>query len=313
MENLRRILLALHQYREKYGHFPFPASYGRDQTPKLSWRVALLPFLGEDALYKEFHLDEPWLSEHNKSLIPRMPDVYRTPDIPTEAGKTRYRGFVHAETVWIGPQKSFTQVAEMKNRMEIGERDGQSPPDLSGTPQYPGEGAPGMNWGQLVIQPAIPWTPRGATLDEIRDGLSNTAMLGVASEAMDWTDIREIGPRGEMSAALDASDPRGLVVGMADGAVRFLPDSPNRKTFLEALLTRAVGEVLDWTVYFAREVPDALRPVPPLSRAPTGPGPAKGEVEGIAADLSLEERMRRMEEKLDRLLRRLDAAGGDGR
>ena len=44
---------------------------------KLSWRVHLLPHLGEEALYAEFKLDEPWDSEHNKSLLDRMPAVYR--------------------------------------------------------------------------------------------------------------------------------------------------------------------------------------------------------------------------------------------
>jgi hypothetical protein len=38
--------------------------------------VALLPFLEEGQLYREFHLDEPWDSEHNKKLLARMPKVY---------------------------------------------------------------------------------------------------------------------------------------------------------------------------------------------------------------------------------------------
>ena len=49
----------------------------------------LLPKLGQEELYKEFHLDEPWDSEHNKKLIPRMPTAYRTPGHIFD-GKTQY-------------------------------------------------------------------------------------------------------------------------------------------------------------------------------------------------------------------------------
>src|SRR3989442_9210678 len=33
-----------------------------------SWRVHLLPYLDQAPLYKQFQLDEPWDSEHNKAL-----------------------------------------------------------------------------------------------------------------------------------------------------------------------------------------------------------------------------------------------------
>ena len=55
----------------------------------LSWRVALLPYLGIDWLYKEFHLDEPWDGPHNRELLARIPAVYRTPGVQGE-GKTCY-------------------------------------------------------------------------------------------------------------------------------------------------------------------------------------------------------------------------------
>ncbi len=51
---------------------------GKSGEPLLSWRVALLPFLGkaEYALYQKFRLDEPWDSEHNRPLADQMPDVF---------------------------------------------------------------------------------------------------------------------------------------------------------------------------------------------------------------------------------------------
>ena len=90
--HMKQILLAFHNYHSAYDRFP-PASISRDDgQPNLSWRVALLPYLGEDGLFKEFRLDEPWDSLHNKTLIPRMPAVYQTPDSPTPEGQPPLRG-----------------------------------------------------------------------------------------------------------------------------------------------------------------------------------------------------------------------------
>ena len=53
----------------------------------LSWRVAILPFIGQKSLYEKFHLDEPWDSPHNKSLVAQMPNMYKIPGVDS-AGKT---------------------------------------------------------------------------------------------------------------------------------------------------------------------------------------------------------------------------------
>jgi hypothetical protein len=56
--------------------FPAAAIRGKDGKPLLSWRVAILPYLEQKALHDRFHLDEPWNSPHNKTLLSQMPDVY---------------------------------------------------------------------------------------------------------------------------------------------------------------------------------------------------------------------------------------------
>lgn len=45
---------------------------------KLSWRVHLLPALGEDELYSQFRLDEPWDSEHNSKLVDAIPSAFQS-------------------------------------------------------------------------------------------------------------------------------------------------------------------------------------------------------------------------------------------
>ncbi len=92
MNNLKQIGLAFHIYHDVYGAFPWHGGPGTADAPGkgLSWRVHLLPFLEEAELYNEFHLDEPWDSEHNKTLILRMPKIYG--DHPE--GKTSLHVFV---------------------------------------------------------------------------------------------------------------------------------------------------------------------------------------------------------------------------
>lgn len=75
---LKQIGLALHTYLDAHEGFPPAAIAAAQGRPLLSWRVAILPFLDQEPLYKQFHLDEPWDSEHNRNLIERMPDVFRS-------------------------------------------------------------------------------------------------------------------------------------------------------------------------------------------------------------------------------------------
>jgi len=60
MNNLRHIALGMWNYYDACKHFPSPASHDRGGKPLLSWRVQLLPYLEENGLYRQFHLDEPW-------------------------------------------------------------------------------------------------------------------------------------------------------------------------------------------------------------------------------------------------------------
>ena len=64
--NLKQIALAMHNYEATYGHFPHDIT-DKNGKPILSWRVAILPFIEQDNLYKQFKLDEPWDSPNNRS------------------------------------------------------------------------------------------------------------------------------------------------------------------------------------------------------------------------------------------------------
>ena len=75
----------------KGGPAPKPAA-----KPLLSWRVALLPYLEQEALYKQFKQDEPWDSDHNKKLIDKMPKLF------APVGKPGKAGYTHLQMV-VGP------------------------------------------------------------------------------------------------------------------------------------------------------------------------------------------------------------------
>lgn len=94
MNDFKRITLGMLNYESAKKSFPPRGTFSEDGKPLLSWRVHILPYLGQGNLYKQFHLDEPWDSEHNKKLIPRMPQVYADPDPALAnriaAGRTTY-------------------------------------------------------------------------------------------------------------------------------------------------------------------------------------------------------------------------------
>jgi hypothetical protein len=105
-KNLMAIGSAMHQYAARFGRTPPHAVYSKDGKPLLSWRVLLLPHLEDSDVFRELHLDEPWDSEHNKKLLPRMPKVYASPADPTslKTYQTHYLGFVGKGAFFDGKQ-----------------------------------------------------------------------------------------------------------------------------------------------------------------------------------------------------------------
>jgi hypothetical protein len=103
-DRLSQLVRAMHGYADSHQRrFPAVASFDKAGKPLLSWRVHLLPALGEEKLYEEFHLDEPWNSEHNKKLIARMPAVFRGPSRRlNEQGKTVYLAPVGERVAFTG-------------------------------------------------------------------------------------------------------------------------------------------------------------------------------------------------------------------
>jgi len=93
--NMQQLGLALMNYNSVFGEFPAAAAGQKPNQPPVSWRVLILPYVGQNELYQHYRFDEPWDSENNRKLIGRMPDVFKAPGSGKAAeGKTNYLAVV---------------------------------------------------------------------------------------------------------------------------------------------------------------------------------------------------------------------------
>ncbi len=113
--NLKQIGLAMHNYHAVWGALPAASISDASGRPLLSWRVALLPFLEQDTLYKQFRLNESWDSPHNKKVAEQMPKVFASPVGVDAPGLTRYR-------VFTGDQAAFPERSRQPGPTSLGRR-----------------------------------------------------------------------------------------------------------------------------------------------------------------------------------------------
>jgi hypothetical protein len=98
--NLKQIALALEVHDEVYKTLPQQAIYSPDGRPLLSWRVAILGYIEQETLRRQFKLDESWDSPHNRVLLHSMPPIYRMPGQSPQASETVYQGLVGKNTIF---------------------------------------------------------------------------------------------------------------------------------------------------------------------------------------------------------------------
>ena len=101
VNDLKQIGLGMVNFESVNGHFPSAAILSKTGKPLLSWRVAILPYIEQEPLYRRFKLDEPWDSPTNKALIPLMPTVFACPSRPeSQPGMTAYRVFTSPGSIF---------------------------------------------------------------------------------------------------------------------------------------------------------------------------------------------------------------------
>lgn len=96
VNNFRLAMIGMQEHRSVNGIFPIRSGTGyfdANGMPLLSWRVHLLPYVGYNALYQKFRLNEPWDSPNNLPLLAEMPDIYRSAGDPWDGVTTRMLEF----------------------------------------------------------------------------------------------------------------------------------------------------------------------------------------------------------------------------
>ena len=79
INNMKQIGLALHNYNSAYGCFPPAYIADENGRPMHSWRVLILPFLEQQAIYDRYDFNEPWDGPNNRQLADTVVNVYRCP------------------------------------------------------------------------------------------------------------------------------------------------------------------------------------------------------------------------------------------
>lgn len=110
-DHLRQIGLAMHNYHDANNQFPAYAQT-KGGKPGLSWRVALLPYVEELDLYKQFQLGEPWDSDHNAKLIDKMPKLFAPARGKADKGHTFYQMFAGEQTL-LHPAGAVVRMADV--------------------------------------------------------------------------------------------------------------------------------------------------------------------------------------------------------
>ncbi len=87
---IRKLILACHNFHDANKSLPASSLNDDEGRPLLSWRVSILPFIGQSKLYEQFKLDEPWDSEHNIKLVSQMPGDFVSDPSLIQQGKTTF-------------------------------------------------------------------------------------------------------------------------------------------------------------------------------------------------------------------------------
>ena len=105
------LALALLAYEADHGVLPPAFTADANGAPLHSWRVLILPYLGEAEreLYGKLRLDEPWDSEANRAFHGQAPEVFR---LGTDPGYTAF-------SVLLGEDGLFDASGQGKNLDEL--------------------------------------------------------------------------------------------------------------------------------------------------------------------------------------------------
>ena len=240
--NLHQVGLALHNYHDAHGLFPF--GYGRDSVPYqfICWITQVLPYVDETSLYNAMNFSragshEPGANPANTTVATSVLNQFLCPSDPT--GSTDYSGY--------------------------------------GLTSYACSTGPCFSGVSDNCKTGMMFKISSVRMRDVRDGSSNTLLIGEIADPLteavgnvyhprQWKGGRyniagraahipinsfpgsawRNPPDGRTIAGCDfgSAHEGGCFMGMADGAVRFFSENIDSSVF-SALGTRANNEVID--------------------------------------------------------------------
>ena len=124
--NLKQIGLAMHNYHDVRRTLPPAYTVDKDGKPLHSWRVLILPFIEQAALYDAIRLDEPWDSEYNSRFHNVVIPIYQCPSngLGQPGANCSYTVVLGEHTVFSGEKPvTFGQIRDgLSNTIMVTER-----------------------------------------------------------------------------------------------------------------------------------------------------------------------------------------------
>lgn len=106
MNNMKQIVIAQHGYHDSMKTLPLPRMKsmqpdGQRKTVDLSWRVAILPHIEQENLFRQFDTNSPWDSPRNAPFARNAIMVYGNPTRPDpDPTQTRFQYFTGPQTLF---------------------------------------------------------------------------------------------------------------------------------------------------------------------------------------------------------------------
>jgi prepilin-type processing-associated H-X9-DG protein len=244
------VAAAIQAYHVEHGHLPTDILDKRTGQPLLSWRVAILPYMEQRNLYKQFKLDEPWDSEHNKPCAAALVKLYsawvQPPLGPDGYGRTLVKRFTGPDTLHRpGEQVDVTKTPDGRATTLLLAEVGDPVPWTK--PDDPAVVPAGRDKPFTPKDPPV-WRGPFANVINVAFADGSAASLkpdlerAMTASLIYWNDGRVLPGRGELLAALpagqDAADFQELsktARGMADLFVRLAEEEAKLRGELAGL------------------------------------------------------------------------------
>ena len=273
--NLKQLGLGLHNYHTANGQFPFGSTYTQTQSTStkhtVTWATAVLPYIEQQNLYDLFDFTVPITHANNTPALTTKVEVFTCPSDPASR-----KGVLPARCQCC-PGSPETSMALWYPASVGPAYDANCKFCDDKTPDKDNYCCQGKNYGQDGDGPGMFYRwPISVTIDEVRDGTTNTIMLGetlpeqtihnmafCANMPLGQTNIpmNRFTPQDDMPV-VGASDsanhgtnpyfetlgfksrhPGGAMFALGDGSVRFMNEIVDFQLYNE-LGTRSGGEVV---------------------------------------------------------------------